>query len=270
MGREDRAGPHRQDWKTSCGQMHEGKVELIVGEEAPAFTPPPLPVLPHPPPPSLPTHIHFPYILSTAYHVIAETYARKRADMCTGPGSTGRVRDRRCTAKKTINSSPPFLFSLFSLLLSPPLCSAVPFVFDSPRHIPPIYAPSESHLLPNLQISAPFFSKFSFSRCHFLPGLAFPIALFQKRRFESQTTRQKDVFLCLTVGLLIDSCVFAFWLLQEQIPSCPSLFFFFLIFLFFIVTHFSFTFSQLPHFCLSMEFFPPSMTAPPPPLVQSL
>lgn len=135
MEREDRAGPHRQDWKTSCGQMHEGKVELIVGEEAPAFTPPPLPV----PPPSFPTHIQFPYILSTAYHVIAETYARKRADMCTGPGSTGRVRDTRCTAKNTINSSPPFLFSLFSRLLSPLLCSAVPFVFatfpPSPRHL---------------------------------------------------------------------------------------------------------------------------------------
>lgn len=61
-----------------------GKVELIVGEEAPAFTPPPVPS-------PLPVHIQFPYILSAAYHVIAETYAHKCADMCTGPGSTGRV-----------------------------------------------------------------------------------------------------------------------------------------------------------------------------------
>lgn len=106
--------------------------------------------------PPLPAHIQFLYILSAAYHVIAETYAHKCADMCTGPGSTGRVRDTRCTAKNTINSSPPFLFSLFSLLLSPLLCSVVPFVFDWLCHIPPIYTPSESHLLPNLLISAQF------------------------------------------------------------------------------------------------------------------
>lgn len=174
MGREDRAGPHRQDWKTSCGQMHEGKVELIVGEEAPAFTPPPLPVLP-PPPPCLPTHIQFPYILSTAYHVIAETYVRKRADMCTGPGSTGRVRDTRCTAKNTINSSPPFLFSLFSLLLfASPLQAPCLSFFGSPRHIPPISAPSESHLLPKLaDLGSVFLQILLLRGVVSSPGLAF-------------------------------------------------------------------------------------------------
>lgn len=226
---------------------------------------------PPPPPPSLPTHIQFPYILSTAYHVIAETYVRKRADMCTGPGSTGRVRDTRCTAKNTINSSPPFLFSLFSLLLfASPLQAPCPSFFPpSPRHLRAI-------CYQNLLISAPFFSKFSFSAASFPPRASlFPICDFFSKAtvFKSQTTRQKDVFLCLTVGLLIDSCVFAFGSCRSKFHPAP-LFLFFIYF--FIVTHFSFTFSQLPHFCPSMEFFPPSTAAPPPPplsphhLVQSL
>lgn len=107
---------------------------------------------PHP----LPRHIQFSYILCAAYHVIVETYAHKCADMCTGPGSTGRVRDTRCTAKNTINSSPLFLFSLFFFCLR--LSSAAPslLVFDSPRHISPIDTPSESHLQPNSLISAQF------------------------------------------------------------------------------------------------------------------
>lgn len=45
------------------------------------------------------TQILFSYIFSTAYHVIVETYAHWCADMCAGPGSTGRVRDTRCTEK---------------------------------------------------------------------------------------------------------------------------------------------------------------------------
>lgn len=82
-------------------------------------------------PPPFPTHIQFPYILSAAYHVIAETYAHKCADMCTGPGSTGRVRDTWCTAKNTINSSSPFLFSLFFFCFH--LSSAAPCLSFSTR-----------------------------------------------------------------------------------------------------------------------------------------
>lgn len=85
-----------------------------------SFAPPPFPFCP------LPTHtqIQLSYIFSTAYHVIVETYAHKCADMCTGPGSTGRVRDTRCTAKILLIL---LLRSLFSFLPCFSFLSAVLF-----------------------------------------------------------------------------------------------------------------------------------------------
>lgn len=90
-------------------QMRQAGVELIDGKDSAPFSPWALP---------LHTQIRFPYILSTAYHVIVETYThwRKCADMCAGPGSTGRVRDTRCTEKNSITSSPPSLLSPSVLL----------------------------------------------------------------------------------------------------------------------------------------------------------
>lgn len=72
------------------------------------------------------TQIQLSYIFSTAYHVIVETYAHKCADMCTGPGSTGRVRDTRCTAKILLILP---LRSLFSFLPCFSFLSAVLFFF---------------------------------------------------------------------------------------------------------------------------------------------
>lgn len=94
--RWDRAGLRSHGWKTLGAQIHWRKVELIVGEAAlsiflhPLFS---LCTLP------MHTQIRFSYISSAAYHVIVETYAQWCADMCAGPGSTGRVRDTWCTAK---------------------------------------------------------------------------------------------------------------------------------------------------------------------------
>lgn len=111
----------------------------------------------------LPRHIQFSYILCAAYHVIVETYAHKCADMCKGPGSTGRVRDTRCTSKNTINSSAPFLFSLFSSAFASRL---LPLFFVFWRT-----APHFSHLRAicnQTRWSRPSFLKILFPRCHFL------------------------------------------------------------------------------------------------------
>lgn len=90
------------------------------------------------------TQIRFSYIFSTAYHVIVETYAQWCADMCAGPGSTGRVRDTWCTEKILLIL---LLLSLFlSVFLKFPLCRVVLFTFDSVHDIsshvpfPPVLA----------------------------------------------------------------------------------------------------------------------------------
>lgn len=89
-------------WRTDT--LDEGGAHCwkgsFVGITPPPFSPSPLPM--H-------TQIQFSYIFSTAYHVIVETYAHWCADMCAGPGSTGRLRDTWCTDKTL----------LILLLLSP-------------------------------------------------------------------------------------------------------------------------------------------------------
>lgn len=108
--------------------IRQPKVELIVGQEAlSAFSP-----APFFPPCPLPMHTHrygFSYIFSTAYHVIVETYACERADMCSGPGSAGRQRDTRCAADilliLPLLFSPLLLFSLFLFCFGFLSCSAV-------------------------------------------------------------------------------------------------------------------------------------------------
>lgn len=87
-------------------------------------------------------------------------------------GSTGRVRDTRCTAKNTINPSSPFLFSLFFFCFH--LSSAAPCLLFSTHctaFLPstPIWEPSVTRLTDLGSV----FSKFSFPRCHFLPGSLF-------------------------------------------------------------------------------------------------
>lgn len=80
-----------------------------------SITPPPLLSLslpPLPPPPSAHTDTVFLYFFTAAYRVIVETYARWCADMCAGLGSTGRVREPRCTGKKHHYFLPSSSFSL--------------------------------------------------------------------------------------------------------------------------------------------------------------
>lgn len=133
--------------------IRQPKVELIVGQEAlSAFSP-----TPFFPPCPLPMHTHrygFSYIFSTAYHVIVETYARERADMCSGPGSAGRQRDRRCAADILLILPllffPPPLFSVFVLL-------RFPLLLRRPFKMP---------------LAAPYFSHFTPPRpAHFWPGI---------------------------------------------------------------------------------------------------
>lgn len=195
----------------------------------------------------LPRHIQFSYILCAAYHVIVETYAHKCADMCMGPGSTGRVRDTRCTAKNTINSSAPFLFSVFFFCFGLP--SAAPFLFfDVPRHISPIYTPSENHLQPNSLIAAQF-SQNSLSPVPFPLWLTFGSKLRLQHLTNTNAKGQKTYFFRWQSNTLL-TAVPLFW---EQIPSCP----------FFLITHLFFTFSQLPHFPPHF-FLLPLLHAPPP------
>lgn len=134
----------------------------------------------------------------------------------------------------------------------------MPFIFKSLSHISPISTPSESHLLPNLLISAAFSPNSPSPGT--LPSLAhFCIrALRQARAMvrHSQTTGLKASFSQLTVRVLTDSCAFTFGSRRSKFPPALRSFY--------IITHFFFAFSRLPHFCLSITFFFPRSTMAPP------
>lgn len=167
--------------------------------------------------------------------------------MCTGPGSTGRVRDTWCTPKNTINSSPPLLFSLlffcFRLSAAAPCLSFLTLCttfLPSTRHLRAICYQTRWSQLSFLQISP--------SPVPFPPWLTFAFVLLKKHKRWCKVKQQaENAFLSLTARVLIDSCAFAFGSCRSKFhPALHSSF---------IFTHFSFTFSQLPHFCLSIMFF---------------
>lgn len=160
-------------------------------------------------PSPLPTHIQFRYILSAAYHAIAETYAHKCADMCTGPGPQGGW-GIHGELQKILILLPLSSFPCFSFAFASPLpLRAFRFWLAAPHfsHLLAIWEPSVTKLTDLGSV----FSKFSFPRCHLLPGSLLNLC-FLKSTSDSlkSNNRLKDVFLSLTARLLIDNCAFAF------------------------------------------------------------
>lgn len=129
----------------------------------------------------------------------------------------------------------------------------MPFIFNSLKGISPIYMPSERHLLPNSLISAQFSQNSPSSGV--ISSLAhFCICAFKKATATvgSQTGWKTSLSHSQSDSLL--TAVPVSFCRGKFHPALHSSF---------IITHFSFTFSQLPHFCLSITFFPPSPAVPP-------
>ncbi len=227
----EEVGDGRGSW-AKAGKLqahrHSTKVELIVGKGSfVSITPPPS--LPSPLP--MHTQIRFSYISSTAYHVIVETYAQWSADMCAGPGSTGRLRDTWCTEKILLISLLSIFLSDF-LYLSFLLCCSFHFslvlfsilFYSSWLRLADLHCgslfliPTDSsnpvwsfHFCNLAILLASFCSRFSFSSLTFIYR-PLPRVLKQVAR------RPKDVF---KENKLLDSCTFALAPTFEQIPSHP-------------------------------------------------
>lgn len=171
-------------------------------------------------------------------------------------GSTGRVRDTRCTAKNTINSSPPVLFSLFFFCSR--LFSAAPCLSFSTRW--KAFLPSTCHLSAicyQTRWSRLSFLKILLPPVSFPPWLTFAFVLLKKQQQQLEVKQAgRHLSLSLTVRLLIDSCACVF--LQGQISSCPSLFFYHHTFVLHVLT--APTFLSLHHIFSS---FPCCTSSPP-------
>lgn len=238
------------------------------------ITPPPLFSCPLP----MHTQIQFSYIFSTAYRVIVETYAHCCADMCAGPGSTGRVRDTWCTEKMLLiplllSFFLPFSFSfptarmIFSLLT---LCIVLPTFSStalvSSKLIDPHFSSSVSqfycpHLfcLVTLQsalrdlplfllLPLPCFPPFPLSFTFFTTGF-FTVGVLK------QAQRAKDVFKENKSPWQLHICLGPCFWANSIPPICITL------------CSACLTFSQLPRFNFPSLFFPyapsllPSLTS---------
>lgn len=188
---------------------------------------------PHPPPNA---HTVFLYSL----HSLSCNSRNICAQVCWhvhGPWVHREGEEYMVHCKNSINSS-PFLFLVF-LLLSPLLCCSVPLILNSivPHfsHLHAIWEPAVTKLTDVGSV----FSKFSLPWCRFLSDSLLHLCFFKMHKWQIKVTQEAKEVLALTVRLLIDSCAFAFGSCRSKFHPAPF---------FSSITHFSFTFSQLPFF----------------------
>lgn len=144
--------------------------------------------------------------------------------MCSGPGSAGRQRDRRCAADILLILPllffPLLLFSLFLFCFGFLSRSAVLLKSHSPQHISHILLapPCPAHFWPGVWSN--------FLICAFIPcvcsfkfGVVFcPV---ETARARLRKWQNKDGEMFLKRSKLLDSCAFALARPFQQIPSRP-------------------------------------------------